>query len=64
MKEAYIKAIKVIESCKTSTHIMAAYNYIWNFRKLFANEKDIKVLTEKLHTRCYSKRKRIGDKHD
>jgi len=62
MKKAYIKAIEVIDSCKTSRHITAAYNYIWNFRKLFENKPGCKKLTKILHNRCYRKRKTVGDK--
>ena len=31
MNKAYKKALKVIDSCKNSAHIHAAFNYIWNF---------------------------------
>jgi hypothetical protein len=61
MKEAYIKAIKVINSCKTSLHITVAYNYVWNFSKLFANENGAKVLSNKLHERCNRRRKILGE---
>ena len=64
MKKSYIKAIKVINSCKTSKHVMGTYNYIWNFRRLFANESGCKELTSKLHNRCYKKRKIIGETND
>jgi hypothetical protein len=64
MKESYIKAIKVINSCKTSKHVMGTYNYIWNFRRLFANESGCKELTSKLHNRCHKKRKMIGEKNE
>ena len=64
MKEAYIKAIKVINSCKNYQHVMNAYNYIWNFRKLFDGKKGCEELAKKLHERCYKKRKIIGEKNE
>ena len=62
MKEAYIKALQIIDSCKTYQHVMVAYNYIWNFRKLFDNKKGCRQLTSKLHDRCYRKRKILESK--
>ena len=61
MKKAYEKAIKVINSCTNYKHVISAYNYIWNFRRLYANNKICKELTEKLHERCYKKRKILGN---
>ena len=43
---------------------MGTYNYIWNFRRLFANESGCKELTSKLHNRCHKKRKMIGEKNE
>ena len=62
MKKAYKKALAVIESCTDSTHTMAAYNYIWNFNKLFFEENGCKELTRKLHARCARKRKMVENK--
>jgi hypothetical protein len=59
MKEAYIKGIKIINSCITTAQVMNAYNYIWNFRKLFSDEIGCIELTAKLHARCYTKRTRV-----
>jgi hypothetical protein len=59
MKEAYKKAIQVIDSCENSTHTLAAYNYIWNFNKLFSDRVGCKSLTRKLHARCSNKRKTV-----
>jgi len=59
MKEAYKKAIQVIDSCLNSTHTFAAYNYIWNFSKLFSDKRGCKELTRKLHARCSNKRKTV-----
>tara|TARA_R110000824_G_scaffold17131_1_gene69961 strand:- start:280 stop:468 length:189 start_codon:yes stop_codon:yes gene_type:complete len=59
MKKAYEKALKVIDSCKNTLHTMGAYNYIWNFNKLFTNNKGCKELTRKLHARCARKRKMV-----
>jgi hypothetical protein len=56
MKEAYIKAIKVINSCKNYLQVLAAYNYIHNFRVLFGNNKGCDELTKKLQERCNKKR--------
>jgi hypothetical protein len=62
MKKSYKKAIAVIDSCNTSVHTLAAYNYIWNFSKLFVKEKGCKELTRKLHARCSRKRKIVENK--
>ena len=62
MKKAYKKAIAVIDSCLTPGHTMAAYNYIWNFNKLFINEIGCKELTRKLHARCSQRRKIVEAK--
>ena len=59
MKKAYIKALKIIDSCKNSQHVMCAYNYIWIFRRLFEDKKGCKELTAKLHDKCYKKRKMV-----
>ena len=59
MKKAYNKALKVIDSCTNYTQVMTAYIYIWNFRKLFADEIGCKELTRKLHDKCSNKRKTV-----
>jgi len=58
MKEAYIKAINVIMSCETPQHILAAYNYIHNFRILYGRSE----LTERLMERCALRRTMIDEK--
>jgi len=62
MKKAYEKAIKVIDSCITTNHTLSAYNYIWNFNKLFVETTGCKELTRKLHRKCAIKRKMIEAK--
>jgi len=62
MEKAYKKAIEVINSCKTSKHTMSAYNYIWNFNRLFIETVGCKELTRKLHARCARKRKMLERK--
>ena len=62
MKDAYFKALIVIDSCKTSLQTLGAYNYIWNFSKLFVDKKGCKELTRKLHARCARKRKIVENK--
>tara|TARA_R110000823_G_C15534833_1_gene457307 strand:- start:147 stop:341 length:195 start_codon:yes stop_codon:yes gene_type:complete len=60
MKESYIKAIKVIYSCKNFAQITSAYNYIHNFRVLYGGQNGCKELTSKLHERCNKKRKQFS----
>lgn len=62
MKEAYKKAVQVVDSCMTSVHTLGAYNYIWNFSKLFSSTKGCKELTRKLHAKCSNKRKTVETK--
>lgn len=62
MKEAYKKAVQVIDSCVNTVHTLAAYNYIWNFSKLFSDSRGCKELTRKLHAKCSNKRKMIETK--
>jgi len=62
MKKSYKKAIAVIDSCKTSAQTLAAYNYIWNFNRLFVKDTGCKELTRKLHARCSIKRKIVENK--
>ena len=59
MKKAYKKAISVINSCVNSALTMSAYNYIWNFNRLFIDNKGCKELTRKLHAKCSHKRKMV-----
>ena len=59
MKKAYEKALKVIDSCINSVQTLGAYNYIWNFNRLFIDKKQCKELTRRLHARCSLKRKRV-----
>jgi|TARA_B110000908_G_C10257787_1_gene456826 hypothetical protein len=61
MKEAYIKGIKVINSCKNYLQVMTTYNYIHNFRVAFGNRKGCEELTQKLYERCHKKRKITGE---
>ncbi len=53
MIESYIKGLDIISSCKNSSHVMATFNWIDNFRKLYGNIDETKKLMEK----CSSKRK-------
>ena len=62
MKKAYEKALKVIDGCINSRQTLAAYNYIWNFNRLFINENGCKELTRKLHAKCAKKRKMVENK--
>ena len=50
--EAFAKALAVINSCKTHDHIVGAFNYVDNFRKLFKEEK----IADKLRYICSTKR--------
>lgn len=61
MKKAYEKALKVIDSCTNQYHVITTYNYIWNFRRLYANNKTCVELTKKLHNKCRKKRKILGN---
>jgi hypothetical protein len=61
MKKAYIKAIDVILSCKSSSHIMGAYNFIYNFRIRFGKWKGCDELTKKLMEKCAIQRKKVGN---
>ena len=58
MKKAYIKAVQVIMSCETPQHIIAAYNYIHNFRILYGKSE----LTKRLMERCNVRRSMIDEK--
>jgi hypothetical protein len=62
MKKAYKKALRVIDSCTNYQQVMGAYNFIWNFRRLFEDTKGCTELTQKLHDKCHLKRKLVGDK--
>ena len=62
MKKAYLKALKVIDSCKNSFHVTATYNYIWNFESLFSKNKGCENLVKKLHERCLRKRKLVENR--
>ena len=59
MNKAYKKAIEVIESCNNTQQIYSAFNYIWNFERLFYENKTCKDLTKKLRSRCARKRKSL-----
>ena len=61
MKEAYIKGIKIINSCTNIKHILATYNYLWNFKQLFKNENGSLLLTKKLYERCYRQRQKLRE---
>ena len=50
--EAFEKALAIINSCKTHDHIMGAFNYIDNFRKVFKEDK----IAKKLRQICSTKR--------
>ena len=62
MKKAYEKAIQVINSCENSAQVHSAFNYIWNFEQLFAENKTCAELTKRLRTKCAQKRQMIGNK--
>ena len=62
MNKAYKKALEVIKSCTNSAQTMSAYNYIWNFNKLFTDKKGCKELTRKLHAKCALKRRMVENK--
>ena len=55
MIEAYIKGFDIISSCKNSSHVMATFNWIDNFRKLYGNINE----TEKLMEKCSKRRKTL-----
>ena len=59
MNKAYKKAIEVIDSCENSAQIHAAFNYVWNFEKLFSENKTCAELTKRLRGRCTKKRKMV-----
>ena len=61
MNKAYKKALQVIDSCENSQQIHAAFNYIWNFERLFSDNKTCEELTTRLRKRCARKRKTVGD---
>ena len=44
LRAAYVKAVKVIDSCKNKYHIEAARRYINSFFKLYSSEIDEKWL--------------------
>ena len=50
--KAFNKGLKVISSCKTTSHIMGAYNYVHNYRNLFGKKK----LWKELYNFCGRKR--------
>jgi hypothetical protein len=52
MEKAYKKALKVIDSCKTFTHIQSAYNYSYNFWKLYGEEAGGTKLYRILRKKC------------
>lgn len=52
MEKAYKKALKVIRSCETSAHIRSAYNYSYNFWKLYGQEAGGTMLYRKLRDKC------------
>jgi len=52
MEKAYKKALKVIRSCETSAHIRSAYNYSYNFWKLYGDEAGGTKLYRKLRDKC------------
>jgi len=62
MNKAYKKALIVIDSCENSSQVHSAFNYIWNFERLFSNNKTCLELTKKLRTRCARKRKSLENK--
>jgi hypothetical protein len=57
MKKAFEKAMKVIKSCKNLVQTMSAFNYIWNFNRLFEDKKGCAELTKKLRVKCTKKRR-------
>ena len=61
MKEAYNKALRVIDSCRTSTHLLGAYNYIHNFEKMYSDCDPISYekLIKQLKEYCFFKRAKI-----
>ena len=61
MKEAYIKGIKIINSCTNYLQVLTAYNYIHNFRVAFGSNEGCDELTKKLQEKCNIKRKTTGE---
>ena len=61
MKEAYIKGIKIINSCNNYLQVLTAYNYIHNFRVAFGDHAGCDKLTKKLQEKCNIKRKITGE---
>jgi|TARA_R100001509_G_C4722451_1_gene166991 hypothetical protein len=59
MNKAYKKALAVIDSCNNTQQVYAAFNYIWNFERLFYKNKTCKDLTKRLRSRCARKRKSL-----
>ncbi len=57
-REAFAKALKIINSCETQDHIIGAYNYIDNFRRLFKEDK----LADRLKQICSTGRAIIINK--
>ncbi len=51
-KEAFAKALAVINSCTTRDQIIGAFNYVDNFRKLFNEDK----LADRLKQICSNSR--------
>jgi len=62
MKKAYKKSIDVIVSCTIDSHIIAAYNYIHNFRVLFGGKMGCSKLTKNLMEKCALQRKLVENK--
>ncbi len=61
MEEAYKKALKVIDSCKTSTHLLGAHNYIHNFEIMYRDCDPIlyEKLIKQLKEYCFFRRTKI-----
>ena len=62
MNKAYKKALAVIESCENQSQIHSAFNYVWNFERLFSNNKTCMALTKRLRSCCARKRKSLENK--
>ena len=62
MNKAYKKAIAVIESCNNMQQVYSAFNYIWNFERLFSNNEASPKLVKRLRTLCARKRKSLENK--
>jgi hypothetical protein len=55
MEKAYKKALKVIASCNKPAHIQSAYNYSYNFWKLYGDEAGGTALYRRLRDKCKRK---------